>query len=252
MENLINCLLLQLVILQIPFLMWDGTTGGVILGHIKYLKNLIEDVAEAFKRLDMVHQHDDVYDESGEIIRPVIGSCLGAPKNRKKDDAETCGKFENSENPERDNFTDSGDSPTKAELNDLTFMNLLLFQNIASMEYFPYVRSIIKIFKQSNFEPSEAEKRRFADPGKAGGAAPKHHQLEHLMGMWWNRRNLTSSYYKWQYIFKHVLQFSLAAASVFIMVFKGNFKFILELESNKFVCNLPEYRVVLLKYRIFG
>ena len=230
MESLINCLLLQLVILQLPFLYWDGTTGGVILGHIKYLKNLIEDIATTFKRLDMVPDHDDIYDETGEIIRPSIGACFGESK-----------RSENTNAGQSLLATPNVPSAEQKNLTDLSFMNLLLLQNIASMEQYPYVRSIIKIYKSSNFQPTKEQRAQFESRGFSGSAKPKHHQLEHLMRMWWNNENLTSKHLAWQYIVKHILEIVFAVTSVLLMIFKGNFRFIIELENNKFICDLPEY-----------
>ena len=72
MENLVNCLLLQLILLQLPFFYWDSSTGGIILGHLKYLQDLIKDMADLCKRLEMVFPSRVVYDKDGEIIKPEL------------------------------------------------------------------------------------------------------------------------------------------------------------------------------------
>lgn len=232
MENLVNCLLLQLILLQLPFFYWDSSTGGIILGHLKYLQDLIKDMADLCKRLEMVFPSRVVYDKDGEIIKPE----LTFGRNREPQN-ETLPLKQASARP----------SNTPAKLNDLTFMNLILFQNIASMEQYPYVRSVIRMFRPYDFEPTEEEKSRYQPDRAAGNMREKEHQIERLMGMWWNDDNLTSTYLPSRYLRKHLLTIAVSLASMMVLLFSGNlaaaFRHGLEMEDNKFGCSLDDYDV---------
>ena len=256
MGDFMYFLILQLIILPIPYYIWIGVVGGTVKGHITYVQQLINKVTEVADKIHKVQPQKlipgkfnrDIYDKYSESIKPWI-----FPSHGKDPDMPGISKGH--------------------EINDRKMLNLLYHENMAHFWQYPYLTSvyILKYLESGavgsrgcSYESDGGQALKVNVPHQTAVTATQlsgtdtHRQdseniqyvdsrqdhrkkrlefirgdnkamskkgpqkidkLEAILSIWTHKENMIESYLVWTYIFKQVLTILFCTGFIFLYIY---------------------------------
>ena len=126
-DHLTLILLAQIFLMMIPGFFWTSSKGGLIMGHVKHLMKSLLSLYELVGKIDKVqvqeNQEINTYDTYGYVLSSCWTNkcCSGSYK-----DTDECRKLLETRDKIRE----------EQHLCDRTFINMLTFQNIASLDIY--------------------------------------------------------------------------------------------------------------------
>jgi len=140
-DHLTLILLLQIFLMMMPGFFWMSSKGGLIMGHIKHVMKSLLSLYDLVGKIDKVqiqeNQEINTYDTYGYVLGSSWTNRFCSGSNKDTDEYKKLLETRNRIREEQ-------------LLCDRTFINMLTFQNIASLEIYPYLKTLLKHYNTDN------------------------------------------------------------------------------------------------------